>query len=101
MPVGSATHSSLALGTRTTTAMENRNSIDKGYGSFFYRDIVVADGRVGFDVSCPPEGSMDLELTTPLSGDRVPLHLHLSDRTQGIVAPARDHRESVRGCRWP
>jgi hypothetical protein len=81
-----------------TTAMQNNNSVDRQHAQFYYGDIVVAlrafpptcfdtpreeytepgqvaDGHVGFLVSCPPEGSIDLELRSPPSGETTPLHL--------------------------
>jgi hypothetical protein len=81
-----------------TTAMENRNSIDRQHGSWYYQDIVVAqrasnpwcfdtpreefpapgqvaDGHIGFEVTCLPEGAMELGLNSPVSGDRTALHL--------------------------
>jgi TIR domain len=81
-----------------TTAMKNRNSINRQHTQDYYANIVVAerpfdptcfdtpreeytapeqvaDGHVGFAVSCPPDGSMDLELKAQPSGDRTPLRL--------------------------
>jgi hypothetical protein len=81
-----------------TTAMQNNNSVPRQHAQYYYKDIVVAqrafdptcfdtpreefpapgqvaDGHVGFLVSCPPEGSIDLELIEQPSGDRTLLHL--------------------------
>jgi hypothetical protein len=81
-----------------TTAMKNNNSVDRQHAQFYYGDIVVAlrafpptcfdtpreeftapgqvaDGHVGFLVSCPPEGPIDLEVRSPPSGEKTPLHL--------------------------
>ena len=92
-----------------TTAMKNRNSIDRQHTQDYYANIVVAerpfyptcfhtpreeytapervaDGHVGFAVSCPPDGSMDLELRAQPSGDRTQLHL-TAETTPGDCLP--------------
>jgi hypothetical protein len=81
-----------------TTEMENHNTIDRQHASWYYRNIVVArrtfdpwcfdtprkeytppgrvaDGHVGFVVTCPPRGSIDLVLNSPPSAARITLHL--------------------------
>jgi hypothetical protein len=81
-----------------TTEMENGNTIDRQHAAFYYRNIVVArrpfdpwcfdtpreefaapgqvaDGHVGFVVTCRPEGSVDLVLNSPESGKKTTLHL--------------------------
>jgi hypothetical protein len=81
-----------------TTELENGNTIDRQHTQEYYRGIVVAqrefqpwcfdtprkeyaapgqiaDGHVGFLVTCPPKGSVDLILNSPASRARIPLHL--------------------------
>jgi hypothetical protein len=81
-----------------TTEMENRNTVDRQHASWYYRSIVVArrtfdpwcfdtprkeytapgqvaDGHVGFVVTCAPKGSIDLVLNSPASGARITLRL--------------------------
>ena len=84
------------------TQMENGNSVPRGHGEWFYRDLVVAqrpfepwcfntsretfpepgqiaDALVGFAVSCAPVGAMTLVLTSPVSDELVSLHLTEAD----------------------
>jgi TIR domain len=81
-----------------TTELENGNTIDRPHTQDYYQGIVVArrefqpwcfdtprkesvapgqiaDGHVGFLVTCSPTGSIDLILNSPASRARIPLHL--------------------------
>jgi hypothetical protein len=84
------------------TQMDNENTVAREHGAWFYRDLevarrpfdpwcfntlrdtypdpgLIADGLIGFEVSCAPVGSMDLALTSPVSDERIDLHLTASD----------------------
>jgi TIR domain len=81
-----------------TTEMENNNTIDRQPGTWYYRSLVVsrrpfdpscfdtareeftapgqvADGHVGFLVTCAPRGVIDLVLNSPPSGEQITLPL--------------------------
>ena len=84
------------------TQMDNENTVARQHGAWFYRDLevarrpfdpwcfntlrdtypdpgLIADGLIGFEVSCAPVGSMDLALTSPVSDERLDLHFTASD----------------------
>ena len=81
-----------------TTAMRNDDAVDRQHAPFDYHSLVVAkrvfdpwcfdtpreeftapgqvaDGHIGFLVSCIPEGDLDLVLNAPATSERVTLPL--------------------------
>ncbi|MGH8869895.1 MAG: toll/interleukin-1 receptor domain-containing protein [Actinomycetes bacterium] len=91
------------------TAMENHNSIDRQHGPWYYRDFQVAqrafdatcfdtpretypapgeiaDGHVGFEVSCKPTGAMDLVFNSPVDNSRTRLRITTASRPSDCVS---------------
>lgn len=90
------------------TQMDNENTVAREHGPWFYRDLevarrpfdawcfntlrdtypdpgLIADGLVGFEVSCAPVGSMDLALTSPVSDERIDLHFTATNEPSGCL----------------